>query len=113
MKAMAKEWEKRPSEPVSAVFPGRKEQKGAYRFLSNPKVSMDDILESHRAATMRRCRGEDTTMLDWSGLKESTGGLADLGGGGSDSRGIPVHVTLAVSASGFSASTPVSAPASP
>ena len=66
---------------------------------------MDDILESHRAATVRRCRGkdtvlavQDTTMLDWSGLKGSTGGLADLGGG-LGSRGIPAYVTLAVSAS--------------
>ena len=105
--AVAREWEKRPGEPVSVVFPAGKDQKAAYRLLSNPRVRMDDILESHRAATAQRIRGEsvvlaiqDTTMLDYSGLKGSTGGLATLGGGGSGSRGIPAHVTLAVSASG-------------
>ncbi len=105
--AMARAWETRPGEPVSVVFPDRKDQKAAYRLLSNPRVSMDDIIESHRMATLWRCRAErevlaiqDTTMLDFSGLKGSTGGLAKLGGGGSGSVGIPAHVTLAVSASG-------------
>ncbi len=57
---------------------------------------MDDIIESHRMATLWRCRAErevlaiqDTTMLDFSGLKGSTGGLAKLGGGGSGSVGNP------------------------
>ena len=105
--AMARVWEKRPGEPVSAVFPETAAQKAAYRLLSNPKVAMDDILESHRAATVQRCRDETTvlavqaaTMLDFSGLKGSTGGLAPLGGGGSGSVGVPAHATLAVSASG-------------
>ncbi len=105
--AMGRAWETRPGEPVAVVFAGKKDQGAAYRLLSNPRVSMDDIIESHRMATLQRCRAEtevlaiqDTTMLDFSGLKGSTGGLAKLGGGGSGSVGIPAHVTLAVSASG-------------
>ncbi len=104
--AMGKAWETRPGEPVAVVFAGKRDQGAAYRLLSNPRVSMDDIIESHRMATVQRCRAErevlaiqDTTMLDFSGLKGSTGGLAKLGGG-SGSVGIPAHVTLAVSASG-------------
>ncbi len=105
--AMGRAWETRPGEPVAVVFTGKKDHGAAYRLLSNPRVSMDDIIESHRMATVQRCRAEtevlaiqDTTMLDFSGLKGSTGGLAKLGGGGSGSVGIPAQVTLAVSASG-------------
>ncbi len=107
IRAMAAHWETRPGEPVAVVFPGRKEQKAAYRLLSNPRVTMDDILESHRAATLQRCRDEtvvlaiqETTMLDSSPLQDATGGLARLGGGGTGSHGIPAHVTLAMSTSG-------------
>ena len=107
IQAMAAHWETRPGDPVAVVFPGRKEQKAAYRLLSNPGVTMDDILESHRAATLQRCRDEsvvlaiqDTTMLDYSPLQDVTGGLARLGGGGAGSHGIPAHVTLALSTSG-------------
>ena len=105
--AMGKAWDTRPGEPVSVVFPDRKDQKAAYRLLSNPKVTMDDILESHRAATVARCRGQptvlavqDTTMLNYSGLGDATGGLAPIGGGGAGSVGIPAHATLAVSGAG-------------
>ncbi len=107
IRAMAAHWETRPGEPVAVVFPGRKEQKATYRLLSNPRVTMDDILESHRAATLQRCRDEtvvlaiqETTMLDSSPLQDATGGLARLGGGGTGSHGIPAHVTLAMSTSG-------------
>ncbi len=107
IRVMAVHWEHRPGEPVAVVFPGRKEQKAACRLLSNPRVTMDDILESHRAATLQRCREEtvvlavqDTTMPDYSPLQESTGGLARLGGGGAGSHGMPTHVTLALATSG-------------
>ena len=86
MASMARDWEKRTGEPVSVAFPAGNDQKAAYRLLRNRKVSMDDIMEGHRAATVQRCRDEpvvlaiqDTTMLDFSGLKGSTGGLAKPG----------------------------------
>ncbi len=71
MAAMARAWERRPGEPVPAVFPGEAERKAAYRFLSSPKVTMDGIPGSHRAATAPRRMGgagilavRDTTMPD-------------------------------------------------
>ncbi len=68
---------------------------------------MDDVLESHRAATLQRCRDEtgvpavrDAMMPDCSPLQDATGGPARPGGGGAGGCGIPAHVTPAMSASG-------------
>jgi len=107
IRAMAAHWETRPGEPVAVAFPTRKEQKAASRRLANPRVTMDDILESHRAATLQRCRDEtgvlaiqETLMRDCSPLQDATSGRARPGGGGAGSCGIPAPVTLAMSASG-------------
>jgi len=107
IRAMAAHWETRPGEPVAVAFPTRKEQKAASRRLANPRVTMDDILESHRAATLQRCRDEtgvlaiqETLMRDCSPLQDATSGRARPGGGRAGSCGIPAPVTLAMSASG-------------
>ena len=107
IRAMAKAWETSPGEPIPVVFPDRKDQRAAYRLLSSPMVDMDDILESHRDATAARCLEypvvlavQDTTMLNYTNLKGSTGGLARIGGGGEGSLGIPAHAVLAVSEGG-------------
>ena len=75
-------WEAHPGEPLPAVFPGSAEQQAAYRFLHNSKVSVEDILQPHREALVERCRPEstvllvqDTTTLNYTGLKGSTSDL--------------------------------------
>ncbi len=119
--AMGKAWEREPGKPVSAAFPpirdqqaanrnpivAKKDRYAACRLLANPKVSMDSILESHRMATVQRCRAEteilavqDTTMLDLPDLKTQESGSTKPDGGGSGGSSLSAQVTLAVSTSG-------------
>lgn len=97
-------WERHPGEPLPAVFPGSAEQQGAYRFLHNKKVAVDDILQPHREALVARCRPEsavllvqDTTTLNYTGLAESTQGLGPLQERTSSARGLFVHAAVAFS----------------
>ncbi len=99
--AMGGAWCARPGAPLPVIFPGEAEQRAAYRFLSNPRVAVRDILEPHQEAMVDRCRSQpvvlavqDTTMVNYSGL-EGTKGLVGLGGGGKGSRGIAAHAGVA------------------
>lgn len=85
---MGEAWCARPASPLTVIFPGEAQQRAAYRFLSNPRVGIRDILEPHQEAMAERCRSrpvvlavQDTTMLNYSGL-EATEGLLGIGGGG-------------------------------
>ena len=99
-------WCARPGAPLPVIFPGEAEQKAAYRFLSNPRIGVRDILEPHQEAMAERCRRQpvvlavqDTTMVNYTGLK-ATEGLVDIGGGGSGSTGLAAHFGVAFSAGG-------------
>ena len=98
-------WEEHPGQPLPAVFPGSAEQQAAYRFLHNRKVSDEDILQPHREALVERCRAastvllvQDTTTLNYTGLKDSTSGLGPLQERGSSARGLFVHAAVAFTA---------------
>jgi hypothetical protein len=74
---------------------------GAYRFLNNPRVSPDEILAPHHAATAARAQEHaqvrllhDTTTLEFAG--ESRG--PQLGRLHGKKRGFFAHVTLACTA---------------
>ena len=102
IKEMGRCWENRPGSPLPVIFPDIASQVAAYRLLSNERVTVDDILEGHRETTVERCRDagvvlmvQDTTMLNYDSLRDATGGLAALGGGGKGAVGVPVHATLA------------------
>ena len=91
-------WERHPGQPLPAIFPGSAEQQAAYRFLHNNKVGGEDILQPHREALVERCRLEstvllvqDTTTLNYSGLKDSTQGLGPLQERTGSARGLFVH----------------------
>ena len=95
-------WERHPGEPLPAIFPGSAEQQAAYRFLHNKKVSSEDILQPHREALVERCRQastvllvQDTTTLNYTGLKASTRGLGPLQERTSSARGLFVHAAVA------------------
>ena len=99
---MGRAWEHAPGASLPVIFPGAAEQKAAYRLLSNDRITMEHILEPHQEATVDRCRLEpvvlaiqDTTTLNYNG-HQKTGGLVNLGGGGSGSRGLLARVGLAV-----------------
>ena len=105
LERMGAAWEEHPGEPLPAIFPGSAEQQAAYRFLHNEKVSIEDILQPHREALVERCRPEstvllvqDTTTLNYTGLKDSTSGLGPLQDRESSSRGLFVHAAVAFTA---------------
>ncbi len=100
-------WEHHMGQPVPVIFPRRACQQAAYRLLSNRQVDDGDIAEGHHAATAERCYDigtvlvpQDTTILNYTALRDATGGLAKIGGGGSGSVGIPAHVSLAMTENG-------------
>ena len=102
---MGAAWEGHPGEPLPAVFPGGAEQQAAYRFLHNKKVGVEDILQPHREALVERCRQEptvllvqDTTTLNYTGLKDSTSDLGPLQSRESSARGLFVHAAVAFTA---------------
>ncbi len=103
---MGRAWSQTRGEEIPVMFPEMAEQKAAYRLMSNPRISMDYIMEPHDEATVDRCREEafilaiqDTTTLNDTRL-EATEGLAELGGGGRGSVGILAHAGLALTAEG-------------
>ncbi len=76
--------------------------KGAYRFLSNPRVSYSQLLESSAQATARFCGQltdvlcvQDTTSISL-GSRQKTVGLG-LVNDSQDARGCLLHSTLAIS----------------
>lgn len=98
---MGRGWEKRPGESLPAIFPGRNEQRAAYRLLSSGNVDEQDIIEPHKEALVERVRVhgsevvlalQDTTTINYSNLNRVEG-LVSIGGKG---EGLFVHVGLAV-----------------
>jgi hypothetical protein len=75
--------------------------KAAYRFVSNPKVTAEKILEPHQLSTVSRMQAQsvvlavqDTTELNYTSLKK-TKGLGTIGSS-PKLRGMHVHTTLAL-----------------
>ena len=79
---------------------------GAYRFFSNPKVSMEVILNGHTEATIDRIRQhkvvlapQDTTILNYS-THPMTEGLGPINNKDNKSIGLILHDTLAFTQDG-------------
>ena len=104
LERMGTAWEQHPGEPVTAIFPDKAGQKAAYRFLHNDKVSSEDVLQPHREALLERVRLEstvllvqDTTTLNYTGLRASAQGLGPLQERTGSARGLFVHAAVAFS----------------
>ncbi|HSJ74803.1 MAG TPA: IS4 family transposase [Gemmatimonadales bacterium] len=89
----------RPQSSVPSAFQGWGETQAAYRFLSNPKVTWERVLEPHRDATLQRAQQfpvvlcvQDTTELDYTGKQIK--GLGPLTY--SQALGLYIHPTLAI-----------------
>ena len=102
LERMGAAWERHPGQPLPAVFPGGAARQAAYRFLHNKQVSSEDILQPHREALAERCRREttvllvqDTTTLNYTGLRESARGLGPLQERTGGARGLFVHAAVA------------------
>lgn len=89
----------RPTLSIPAACEGWAETQAAYRFLSNAKVTPDQILKPHRAATLRRIAAQpvvllaqDTTAVELTRKQEQVGGpLND-----EEQYGLLVHPLLAL-----------------
>ena len=94
--------------PIPEMFPGRAQQKAAYRFLHNGKVSMESILGPHREALLERMQGlrevllvQDTTSVNLDTSRQVIQGLGRIGGGGErESEGLWVHAGVAFTPGG-------------
>lgn len=80
--------------------------KATYRFLDNPKVDWQALLQPHYEATEERIRtqslvlvAQDTTTLNYS-THPHTGGLGPIGTDSEKVRGLMVHDTLALTPQG-------------
>jgi len=99
-------WMRKLGKPLPAIFPNPAERKAAYRVLSNPRIQMHHVLESHYESTVDRCREQelvlaiqDATTVNCHGLKAAEG-LDNLGGGGKGTRGLLLHAGMAVNGFG-------------
>jgi len=95
---MADRLASQPGGTLPQAFQEWAELKGAYRFLSDPRNTFDQIQTTHLERVRQQCRGpgeylllEDTTMLDFTGRCCEDMGQTGLGG-----RGFFLHSTLAV-----------------
>jgi hypothetical protein len=86
-----------PDESFPEQMDSDADQEALYRFLSNPKVTMEAVLRAHVAQTHGRMAGHslvrvlhDTTTFSFSGDRE---GLCSLKG---DAKGFLAHVALAL-----------------
>jgi hypothetical protein len=91
----------RPSATFYGSFEDRYQSKAAYAFIAHPsaQISLDQLLAPHAEATLARVAAEpvvllpqDTTSLNYSGLRQTTG-LGDINHNGS--RGLFLHGLLA------------------
>lgn len=92
-----------PGASIARVSKSRAAREGAYRFLENSRVTMEELLRPHQEATAERCRRErvvyvvsDTTEVVLAGEKRGK----QLGRIQGRQRGFLAHVALAVSTSG-------------
>lgn len=86
-----------PSDSFPEQMESDADQEALYRFLGNPKVTLDGLLEGHRLQTLGRMSGRglvrvvhDTTQFQFEGERE---GLGVLQG---DEKGFLAHFALAV-----------------
>ena len=85
-----------------AVFAQNAAQQAAYRFLHNGRVGAEDTLQPHWEAPLDRCQLEptvllvqDTTTLNYIGLRGNARGLGPLKKRNDRTRGLWVHVAIA------------------
>ncbi|MDQ1249911.1 MAG: hypothetical protein QG597_4288 [Actinomycetota bacterium] len=102
-----------PTEPFVECANGEAAQmQGYYRFIEHPDgeaVSLETILEPHRQRTIKRMRNEtrvlcpqDSTVLEFSALQGCAGlGPTGANKSGTKGRGLRLHSTLALTASGL------------
>lgn len=103
---LAQDFFNRPQSNIPQACGDKAKTMGAYRFFSNPKATMDILLEAHTEASIERIKEhpivlapQDTTTLDYS-THPMTEGLGPFGRPPFKTCGLILHDTLAFSPEG-------------
>ena len=103
---LAQDFYNDPEANIPEACGSRARTMGAYRFLQNPKITMDVILTPHVEATVERINEhkvvlapQDTTMLNYS-HHPATEGLGPVNTESDKNVGLMLHDTLAFSTDG-------------
>jgi hypothetical protein len=85
-----------------------KRARAAYRLLDHPELGMKEFLSAHVRATTERAAAEkvvlavqDTTSLNYTGIKDVCAGLGPVGTRTSGARGLIVHDTVVFTPQGL------------
>lgn len=102
---IARTFAKNPGESIPEACESKAKAKAVYRFLSNPKVNPDDILESPRGETVKRVSQhevvlsiQDTTLVDYTSHPKTQGVGPTSDGNGLI--GLFIHTAFAVNTNG-------------
>ena len=104
---LARDFYAQPLAPIPQACGGSSAKtKAAYRFLSNPNVDLDTLLEPHIAATAKRMQAhpivlsvQDTTSLNYQAHR-ATQGLGPINTHTDGTQGLRLHDTLAYTPDG-------------
>lgn len=104
---LARDFYAQPLAPIPQACGGSSAKtKAAYRFLSNPNVDLDSLLEPHIAATAKRMEAhpvvlsvQDTTSLNYQ-THPATEGLGPINTHTDGTQGLRLHDTLAYTPDG-------------
>lgn len=98
----------RPQANIPEASQSRARTKAAYRLLDHPELGMKEFLAAHVRATVERAKQEavvlavqDTTSLNYTGLKDSCEGLGAVGTKQSGALGLIVHDTVVFTPAGL------------
>jgi hypothetical protein len=104
---LARDFYAQPLAPIPQACGGSSAKtKAAYRFLSNPNVDLDSLLEPHITATAKRMQAhpvvlsvQDTTSLNYQ-AHPATAGLGPINTHTDGTQGLRLHDTLAYTPDG-------------
>jgi len=98
----------RPQANIPEASQSRARTKAAYRLLEQRELGMKEFLQAHVRATIERAKEErvvlavqDTTSLNYTGLKDTCEGLGSIGTKKSGALGLIVHDTVVFTPAGL------------
>jgi len=108
LSALAEDFSAQPEASIPKATGSWGQACAAYRFFDNGKVTMDNILASHRQSTLERAQEQaivlavqDSSSLSFT-THPQTKGLGPIRNKADSSRGVWLHTTMALSVEGVS-----------
>jgi hypothetical protein len=103
---LARDFYERPQANLPQACQSRANTRAAYRFFDHPKITMDELLQSHYQATLKRISQEkivlvvqDTTTLNYS-AHPLTEGIGPIGPKSKGAIGLLLHDSMAFTVGG-------------